>query len=122
MEWLIERLISLIPLLAKYSKEKRDIADNALIAVSTALAETSLYLAHIRQGGKAERAREEQLARYWAAAAVPVRHLDEEFADICQYKSDVWVSPDSWDPEKIGQYRIDLDSVRKRYTELLHTA
>ncbi len=122
MEWLIERLISLIPAIANLSKEKREIADNALIAISTALSETSLYLAHIREGGSSDRTREEQLARYWAAAAVPARHLDLELADMCLYKSDSWTNPDRWNRERIVQYGIDIESVRERYAELLHAA
>ena len=122
MEWLIERLISLIPIISKFSKDKREIADNALIAISNALSETLLYLAHIRTGGGKDRIREEQLARYWSAAAVPVRHLDSELADLCLYKSDSWTNPDRWDSSRVAQYGIDIESVRKKYTELLHTA
>lgn len=121
MEWLIERLISLIPAIANLSKEKREIADNALIAITTALSETSLYLSHIREGGSSDRTREEQLSRYWAAAAVPARHLDDKLADMCLYKSDSWTNPDQWDRDRIVQYGIDIESVKEKYTELLHT-
>ncbi|MCD6197703.1 MAG: hypothetical protein J7K15_03895 [Deltaproteobacteria bacterium] len=122
MEWLIERLIAILPAIAKLSKEKRELADNALNAISIALNETSLYLVHIRDGGGSDRSREEQLARYWAAAAVPVRHLDRELAEMCQYKSEIWTNPDNWNLEKIAQYGIDINSVRDKYAELLRAA
>lgn len=122
MEWLIERLIAILPAIAKLSKEKRELADNALNAISIALNETSLYLVYIRDAGGSDRSREEQLARYWAAAAVPVRHLDRELAEMCQYKSEIWTNPDNWNLEKIAQYGIDINSVRDKYAELLRAA
>ena len=121
MDWLIEKLLSLIPLIAHLSKVRREIADNALNAFNAALNETSLYLAYIRQGGNPDRKREEQLARLWAAAAVPARHPDIELADMCLYKSDNRTNSDRWDNRKIIQYGIGIESVKKKYTELLHT-
>jgi hypothetical protein len=70
MEWLIERLIALIPAISNLSGERREMADNALISISHALNETSIYLRQIRDGAPQDREKEEHLARYWAAAAV----------------------------------------------------
>lgn len=119
MEWLIERLIGLIPAISNLSREKREIADNALVSISHALNETCIYLKQIRDGSPKNRETEEKLARYWAAAAIPARHLDDEFAELCIYKSDAWVNPDEWNRERIEQYGIDLESVRKKYHDLL---
>ena len=104
------------------SKNKRDIADNALIAISTALSETSLYLVHIKNGGSRDRSREETLARFWAAAAVPARHIDVDLADMCNYKSDSWIDPSTWDREKVEQYGIDIESVKHKYAVLLRAS
>lgn len=120
MEWLIERLISLIPTISDLSKNRRDLADNALAAISEALSETSLYLAHLKDTGKRDREREEQLARSWAAAAVPARHIDVELAEMCQYKSEIWINPDAWGRDKIQKYGVDIDTVKHRYMELLN--
>ena len=62
----------------------------------------------------------EQLARYWAAAAVPARHIDEDFAELCLYKSEAWwVNPEEWDSKKIEQYGIDIESVKNKYQAML---
>ncbi|MHC4241208.1 MAG: hypothetical protein ACYSU4_02320 [Planctomycetota bacterium] len=122
MEWLIERLMSLIPAISHLSKEKRDIADNALTAISTALSETSLYLAHIQNDGSRDRSREEKLALLWAAAAVPARHIDGGLADMCQHKSESWINPNKWNRDKIDEYGIGIDTVKKRFAELLRAA
>jgi len=122
MEWLVERLVGLIPLIKENAEKRRELADNALSVISRALNETSLYVQHIQNGGAPDRSREEELARYWSAAAIPVRHLDREFAEMCHYKSELWTSPDNWNPEKLTQYGIDLDSVKQKYTDLLRTA
>ncbi len=122
MEWLIERLISLIPSITNLSKERRDVADSALLAISVALRETSLYLAHVRDGGDPDRSQEEQLARNWAAAAVPIRHLDRGLAEKCQHKCELWTNPDNWNLAKMTQYGHDIESIKERYAELLYVA
>jgi hypothetical protein len=60
------------------------------------------------------------LSRYWSAAAIPLRHIDNELAQICEYKSEYWVNPESWDPLRIQQLGIGLKDVRERYRRLLH--
>ena len=43
MEWVVERLISLLGPIATMTKDKRDLQDNALRSISHALQETKLY-------------------------------------------------------------------------------
>ncbi|WP_206751690.1 hypothetical protein, partial [Halorubrum sp. SD626R] len=62
---------------------------------------------------------EEQLSRYWAAAAIPVKHLDPELALICDKKSDFWINQDNWPPERIERNKIGLDMVRTQYRQML---
>lgn len=68
-----------------------------------------------------ETAREEQLARSWAGAAVPARHIDTELAEMCQHKSDLWINPDGWSREEIEKYGISIETVKERYLALLQS-
>jgi len=113
--WVLERLISIIPLIGNASKEKRELADEALRSVSHALTETSLYVRKYLEKGSRDTNIEEQLVRYWSAAAIPLRHFDRELAEICEYKSEYWINPEEWDPAKTKGISIDLDTVRKKY-------
>jgi len=119
IEWVVGKLIDLLPVIGNVSKDKREVADNALRSISHALTETSLYVNRYVDEGKRDEEVEAQLARYWSAAAIPVRHLDPELSDICEYKSEYWLNPKSWDKDKTSGLAIDLESVRKRYREKL---
>jgi len=120
IEWVVEKLISLLPSISEMSKDKREVADNALRAISHALTETSLYVNKYIKSGKRDEEIEAQLARYWSAAAIPLRHIDTELSDICEYKSEYWLDPNSWNPDKTKGISIDLDSVRDKYRAKLH--
>jgi hypothetical protein len=122
IEWIVERLIGLLGPVAKLQKDKRDLADAALRSVSEALTETCLYYRAIEDGGGTDKVREAQLVRLWAAAAIPLRHIDPDLASTCQYKSDYWLDPRSWDNAKIKRIGIDLDSVKRRFNALLAPA
>lgn len=120
IEWVVERLISLLPSIGNLSKDKREVADNALRAISHALTETSLYVNRHVKSGKRDEEIEAQLARYWSAAAIPLRHIDRELSEICEYKSEYWLDPNNWNPEKTNGISISLDSVRDKYREKLN--
>ena len=120
IEWVVERLISLLPAIGNLSKDKRKVADNALRAISHALTETSLYVNRYVKSGKRDEEIESQLARYWSAAAIPLRHIDQELSEICEYKSEYWLDPNSWNPEKTNGLSISLDSVRDKYRAKLN--
>lgn len=120
LEWVIERLSSLLPVIGNLSKDKREVADNALRSISHALTETCLYVnSHIRTGHRDEEI-EAQLARYWSAAAIPLRHIDTELSQICEYKSEYWLDPNSWDPARANGIAIDLETVRQKYRKKLN--
>lgn len=120
MEWAIERFISLIPILAGAGKEKRELADAALRALSIALDETSIYINSRNRGSGVNHDIEYQLARYWSAAAIPVRHFDAELADICNEKNQFWLDPDGWEGDAEQSERISLENVRSQYATLLN--
>lgn len=119
IEWVVERLVSLLGPISALGKEKRELGDNALRAISHALNETYLYYRDIEQGKKRNRDVEAQLSRYWSAAAIPIRHIDKELAQICEYKSEYWVNPDTWDDHKVKKLGIGLEEVRNKYRALL---
>ncbi len=120
IEWVVERLISLLPVIGNVSKDKREVADNALRSISHALTETCLYVNRYLKKGKRDEEIEAQLSRYWSAAAIPIRHLDRELSEICEYKSEYWLNPMDWDEKKTNGLAIDLESVRERYRAKLN--
>ncbi len=118
LEFALEKLIALPGPIATLSKEKRELKDNALLSVSTALRETQIYYRDLGRGGERNLETEAQLAKFWSAAAIPLRHIDEEFAMSCEYKAEYWVNPDQWSEEEIIRLGIKLDDVTNAYRKL----
>jgi hypothetical protein len=119
IEWVVERMVGLIPALDKAASTNRELKDNALRSISHALNETYLYFRDMEKGKKRDLEIEAQLSKYWAAAAIPLRHIDKELAMACEYKSEYWINPETWGSEKIEKLGIGLDHVRKQYRSLL---
>ncbi|MBF4987926.1 hypothetical protein [Methylophilus sp. 14] len=117
--YIVKLLEALPKKVAAMSKEYREIGDAALKAVNEALNETQLYYSRLEKGVGTQRNDEEKLVKLWAAAAIPMRHIDEEFAEICQYKSQFWLEPSSWSIDKVREFRIELNSVQERYIRKL---
>lgn len=118
LEYVIDKLVGLLGPIATLSKEKRELKDSALRGISIALQETKLYYRDRGRGKDRDMDKEAQLAKYWAAAAVPLRHIDEELAMICEYKGEFWTDPDHWPSEKIERVGIKLDDVSDAYRKL----
>jgi hypothetical protein len=118
LEYVVDKLISLLGPIATLSKEKREVKDNALRAISIALQETKLYYRDLGRGRPRNMDVEAQLAKYWAAAAIPLRHIDEELAMTCEYKAEFWTDPDQWSAEAIERLGIKLDDVSQAYRRL----
>ncbi len=117
--WFLEKLAALPGLITGLAREKRELGDNALRAVSHALNETFIYYRNIELGKDRDFEIEAQLAKYWSAAAIPMRHVDSEFAEICEYKSQYWIQPERWSKQKIKEFRIGLHDVQEHYRRLL---
>lgn len=120
IEWVVEKLISLIPAIDKMSADKKATADEALRAVSHALTETCIYYNSYSKSGIRKEETEAELARYWSAAAIPIRHIDQELSNICEYKSEYWLDPTNWDESKAKGIAIDLETVREKYRAKLN--
>jgi len=118
LEYVIDKLIALLGPIATLSKEKRELKDSALRGISIALQETKLYYRDLGRGKPRDMDREAQLAKYWAAAAIPLRHIDEELAMICEYKGEFWTDPDHWPDDEIERVGIKLDDVSSAYRKL----
>ena len=101
------------------TREQRELADNALRAISTALNETEIYYQKYKRTNRRNTEIEEQLSRYWAAAAIPLRHIDQHFSFICEHKSAYWIDPENWTQQNVLDFKIDLRSVRLQYNRLL---
>jgi hypothetical protein len=115
LEYVVERLIGLLGPIATLSKDKRELKDNALRAISTALLETKLYYRDRQTGKPRNLDTEAQLAKYWSAAAIPLRHIDQELATTCEYKADFWVGPENWTDEELERVGIKLEDVTRAY-------
>ena len=119
MEWVVERLISLLGPIATMTKDKRDLQDNALRSVSHALHETKLYYRDLGVGKQRSRETESQLARFWSAAAIPLRHIDQELAMNCENKAEYWLSPASYSDEDIKRMGIRLADLSVAYRKMV---
>ena len=119
MQWLIEKLLGLLGPIAQLQKDRRELADDALRAVSHALNETFLYFRDFERGQEIDHQREAELMRLWSAAAIPLRHIDHELSELCEHKAEYWLDPRSWDTQRIDQLGIGLETVRDRYRRML---
>lgn len=119
LEFIVKQLTALIGPIQNLSKDKREIKDNALRSVSHALNETYLYYNGLSKGKPRNEDTEKQLSNYWAAAAIPLRHIDENLAMTCEFKAEYWVNPENWDEEQIIEHGIALDRLRKSYRKML---
>ena len=118
LDYIIDKLISLMGPIATLSRERRELKDNALRAISTALRETKLYYRDLEMGKARNMDVEAQLVRYWGAAAIPLRHIDEELAMTCDQKSEYWLNPESYSQEQIKELGIKLKDVSNAYLNL----
>jgi hypothetical protein len=116
---LLDGLIKILGPIATLSKERRELKDVALRAISNALDETCLYYRDQLKGSPRNLDREGLLAKYWSAAAIPMRHFDETLANICDHKSEYWINPENYDSDEIKDLGIGLDDVRKAYRKML---
>ena len=120
IEYVVESLIKLMGPIATLGKDKRELRDNALREISTALKETQIYYAGISRGNERNFETESQLAKYWAAAAIPLRHIDAELAMTCEHKAEYWVSPETWSADRVTEVSIQLQSVSIAYKKLIN--
>jgi hypothetical protein len=119
LEWATERLLGLIPAIQNLSRDKRELRDNALRALVHALNETMIYYRHLERGKQRNDEVEDQLARYWSAASIPLRHIDPELASRCHMKAQFWIAPEEYSSEEVERLGITLAAVKSAYTTLL---
>ncbi len=119
IEWVTERLLALIEQLGALSRDRRDLRDNALRAISNALNETSIYYRDLGRGKPRDFDIEAQLSRFWSAAAIPIRHFDPQLAEVCEHKADYWLNPDQWTEQEVKRLGIGLTTVRDQYRTML---
>ena len=118
LQFVLDRIINLLGPIATLSKDRRELKDSALRAISTALNETYLYYRDLGSKSR-DPDREAMLVKYWSAAAIPLRHFDDELAGVCELKSEYWVNPENYTDEEVKKLGIELDSVRQAYRKML---
>lgn len=109
-------------LLAQFQRERHrdeDREDAALMAIYVAAQETRLYIDRLRRCQAPDREAEEELARLWQKAAVPIRHFDPDLAERCMGKADYWLNPEAWSEEDIRANRIEIDRVYRQARNML---
>lgn len=118
IEYVLDKLEEFVRGRGEMKNQRRQIADDALRAVGIALNETEIYYARLQRGAARSEETELQLSRYWAAASVPLRHVDLNLADTCEHKSRYWLDPTTWDEAKIKKFKIRLTSVARKVRQL----
>lgn len=116
---IIEGLSKILGPIATANKERSQMKDEALRAISHALNETYLYYRDIEHGHLPNRDREAMLVKYWSAAAISLRHFDKNLANRCDNKAEYWVNPDNYNSADIEKLGIGLESVRQAYRKML---
>lgn len=116
---IINGLSNILGPIATATKERSNMKDDALRAISHALNETYLYYRDIELGYLRNRDKEAMLVRYWSAAAISLRHFDKTLANKCDNKAEYWVNPDNYNTANIEELGIGLDSVRQAYRKML---
>ena len=116
---IIEGLSNILGPIATATKERSQMKDEALRAISHALNETYLYYRDIEHGHLPNRDKEAMLVKYWSAAAISLRHFDQRLANICDNKAEYWVNPENYNSADIENLGIGLDSVRQAYRKML---
>jgi hypothetical protein len=116
---ILEGLSKILGPIATASKDRSKMKDDALRAISHALDETYLYYRDREHGQLPNRDKEAMLVRYWSAAAISLRHFDENLANRCDTKAEYWVNPDNYNDVDIENLEIGLDSVRQAYRKML---
>ena len=71
------------------------------------------------KGSQRNMDREAQLAKYWSASAIPMRHIDEELSNIYDHKAKYWVNPENYSDEQVSELGIGLNEVRGAYSKML---
>jgi hypothetical protein len=116
---ILEGLSKILGPIATLSKDRRELKDGALRAISNALDETFLYYRDLGNVSERSLDREALLAKYWSAAAIHMRHFDQNLANICDHKSEYWINPNNYNSEQIKELGIGLDDVRLVYRKML---
>lgn len=120
LQEILKGLTNILGPIATLSKEQRELKDMALNSISTALKETYIYYRDVEKGQSFNKEdKEAMLVNYWAAAAIPIRHFDQELALQCQQKSEYWINPNSYTNDDVKRLGISLDDVRRAYHKLL---
>lgn len=119
IEVILNKLMELLGSLNELGKDRRDLKDRALRAVSTALTETKIYYAGLERGKERDREVETQIAKYWSAAAIPLRYFDPDLALTCEAKGEYWINPENWNGDEMMRINMQLENVSDAYKHLI---
>jgi hypothetical protein len=79
----IDGVWSLKDRIVRFFKGREEEKQSALRSIAIALQETYLYYERVKSKGTQDRDSEERLVKYWSAAAVAMRPVDQHLALIC---------------------------------------
>lgn len=104
-EALIKGLSEFLAHFLEYRNKSQEQKDLALSSIISATNETKIYIKNVQQKSETNRNTEEKLSRLWSAAAVPLRHFDQDLSRRCLEKSDYWLNPDNYSATDIAKFR-----------------
>lgn len=109
--------------LLKYFRDerhyKRDLQDQALLAIRQALQETKQYLARRARGAERSIEKEHELSNLWSIAGVHAREFGPDLARRLGAKSSYWLEPENWDTDEIYEAGIKIERINMEVSELL---
>lgn len=102
----------------KLGRRRGERVDAAVTAVGKALVETQLYLRDLARGIDRSQQKEDDIVRWWTAAAEALRHCDKDFAHWAAIKAKYWLEPDRWAQGDPAMREIGIERISSRYYDL----
>lgn len=114
---IFDRLIGILERIKAGIVKRDQQIDMALQETHKALIETEMYIKDSRADNRNSK-KEEELAKLWYAASIPMRYVDNDLAKIMSLKGGYWSNPDSWEDMRSGDADISLRNVSNLMNEL----
>lgn len=112
----------LLDLLVSHQENKSKLSESAIRSIFEALNATQGYWADVDTGVTKSSADRQKLSRLWGLAALDLRKLDGDFAQVCEQKSQYFLFPEEWSESRIKSSGIQLSAVTSRFHALAYPA
>ena len=116
---LFDKILNIIGLVKEGKLQRDEQIDSALNQTHKALIETQAYV-HRAGIDNRDPDKESELANLWYQASIPLRHVDQELANICNLKGGYWSHSEAWKNLESDEYDIALSNVEKKVRAILN--